>query len=96
MGEATLELYQREERRLAAKQARHGFRVHALATFAVIAALAVVNVFVAPQFPWSAIAAAGMLLGLWFHWYFAVHRGDELLLRHQDEVEREARELSAA
>ena len=96
MGEVTLRLYQAEERRLSMKQARHGYRIHALVTMVVVAGLAVMNVFVAPGFPWSAFAAGGMLIGLGIHWYFAIRRGDEFTRRHQEEVERAAQHRSAA
>lgn len=90
MGEVTLELYKKQERLLAAREARLGLRIHATVTVVVVLALAVVNVFVAAEFPWSVFPAVGMGLGLWFHWYFGVHRGEEFMRRHQDDVEREA------
>ncbi len=70
--------------------------IHAAVTVVVVLALAVVNVFVASEFPWSVFPAIGMGLGVWFHWYFAVRRGEEFMLRHQDDVEREARRLAAS
>ena len=93
MTQLTLERYQAEERQLAATEARHGLRVHATVTVLVVIALAVVNVFVAPEFPWAIFPALGMGLGVWFHWYFAVNRGEDLMRRHQDEVAREAQRL---
>lgn len=90
MGEVTLEVYKAEERHMAAHEARRGVRIHAFVTVVVVVALAVVNVFVASEFPWSVFPAFGMGLGLWFHWYFGLHRGEEFMARHQDEVERHA------
>jgi hypothetical protein len=95
MAETTLQLYKEQERLLAARGARHGFRVHGVVTLVVIAALVAINVLIAPEFPWSAFAAAGMLLGLFFHWYFGVHRGDEFVQRHQMDVEREVERRAA-
>lgn len=96
MDEVTLEQYEAAERRLASREASRGIRVHGVITVAVIAVLVAVNIFLAPAFPWSAFAAAGMLVGLGFHWYFGVRRGDELLRRHQQEVETEVRHLKVA
>ncbi len=90
MSQLTLEEYKAEERLLAARAGWLGLRIHAAVTVAVVLGLAVLNAFVAPEFPWSVFPAFGMGLGVWFHWYFGVHRGEELMLRHQGEVEREA------
>ena len=95
MNELTLELYKQEERRLAVHEARLGLRVHAAITAVVIVALAVVNAFIASEFPWSVFPAAGMSIGVFAHWYFGVQRGDEFVRRHQDDIEREARRLVA-
>lgn len=94
MSQLTLERYKVEERRLAAREGQHGLRIHGTVTVIIVLALAVVNAFVASEFPWSVFPAFGMGLGVWFHWYFGVHRGEEFVIRHQDEVEREARRLS--
>ena len=95
MTQVTLEQYKVEERLLAAREGRKGLNIHAFVTVVVVVALAVVNAFVASEFPWSVFPAFGMGLGVWFHWYFGVHRGEEFMVRHQDEVEREAQRLSA-
>lgn len=94
MAQVTLEQYKAEERRLAAREGRRGLQVHATVTVVVVLALAVVNVFVAAEFPWAIFPAVGMGLGVWFHWYFGVHRGEELMLRHQRDVEREAERVT--
>ena len=90
MSQVTLEQYKTKERALAAREGRRGLGIHATVTVVVVLALAIVNVFVASEFPWSVFPAFGMGLGVWFHWYFGVHRGEEFMARHQDEVEREA------
>jgi len=95
MNEVTLGLYKAEERRIAAHEARQGLRIHAAVTVIVVVALAVVNVFVASDFPWSVFPAFGMGLGVWFHWYFGLHRGEEFMIRHQEEVEQQAQRKAA-
>lgn len=95
MGAVSLESYQAEERKMAAYEARRGLRIHAVVTVVVVVVLAVVNVFAAPEFPWSVFPAAGMGLGVWFHWYFGVNHGEEFMARHQHDVEREAENRAA-
>jgi len=95
MSQVTLEQYKAEERLLASREGGRGLMIHAMITVVIVVALAVVNVFVASEFPWSVFPAIGMGLGVWFHWYFGVHRGEELVIRHQNEVERKARQLAA-
>ena len=94
MSQLTLEEYKAEERLLAAREGRRGLRIHATVTVVVVVALAAVNAFVASEFPWSLFPALGMGLGVWFHWYFGVHRGEDLMIHHQDEVAREALRLA--
>lgn len=95
MGAVSLESYQAEERKLAAHEARRGLWIHSVVSVLVVVALAIVNVFVASEFPWSVFPAAGMGLGVWFHWYFGVNRGEEFMVRHQHEVEWEAEKRAA-
>jgi peptidoglycan/LPS O-acetylase OafA/YrhL len=95
MDQISLEVYEATERRLAVHEARRGLRIHAAVTVAVAVVLAVVNVFVAPEFPWAIFPALGMALGVWFHWYFGVRHGEEFLTRHQQDVEREAQRVAA-
>lgn len=95
MGDVTLERYAAAERRLAGDEGRTGLRIHATVTVVVALALAVVNIFVAPEFPWAAFPAVGMGIGVWFHWYFGVRRGDEFMRRHQEQVKQEAERLAA-
>lgn len=89
MSDVELELYQAEERKMAVAGARKGLWPHALVTIIVSLALAIVNVFVAPEFPWAVFPFLGMTIGLLCHWYFGVRRGEEFTRRHQQEVERE-------
>jgi hypothetical protein len=91
----TLEQYKVQERRMAARNAARGFRIHALVTVAVLALLVALNVFVASELPWAIFPAIGMSIGLWFHWFFGVRHGDELVARHQDEIEAEATRRAA-
>ena len=90
MGELSLELYKAQERKMTVREARRGFAVHALVTAVVVVGLIAVNVFAASEVPWSIFPVFGMSLGLWFHWYFGVRRGDDVMRRHQYDVEREA------
>lgn len=90
MSDVTVEEYKAEELQMSARGAWRGIRTHAAVTVAVVLALAVANAFVASEFPWSVFPAAGMSLGVWFHWYFGVHSGEDSLVRHQGEVEQEA------
>jgi len=82
--------YQRAERELDTQRARIGFIVHAVITVAVGIALVLINIFVAPEFPWSPFPVAGMSIGLGFH-YFGIRRIDRVLLARQLEVETFAR-----
>jgi 2TM domain len=86
----TLNQYEEAERSLAKVEARRGVTVHGIITAVVSVSLIVVNVLVAPAFPWSAFAAAGMLLGLGFHYYFGLVRVEENTAEHQRVVELRA------
>lgn len=90
MSTMNLETYQQAERAAARAEGRRGFRVHAIVTVVVLAALVVINATVADEFPWAIFPGVGMTVGLWAHWYFGVAHADELLHRHQQEVERRA------
>jgi hypothetical protein len=90
MNELTLERYRAQEREMAVREAKRGLRVHAGVTVLVTLVLVAVNVFVVPAFPWSVFPALGMAIGVWFHWYFGVRHGDQVVNRHQREVESEA------
>ena len=91
MSRLPLDLYEEEERRMAVAGARRGLVPHTVVTVLASLGLAVLNGFVASEFPWSVFPFVGMSIGVWFHWFFGVHRGAESMRRHQDEVEREAR-----
>jgi hypothetical protein len=90
MAEVTLQQYKVQERQMAARDAKRGFRIHAFVTVVVLLGLVALNVFVASEFPWAIFPAVGMSIGLWFHWFFGVRQGDEFMLRHQQEIESEA------
>jgi 2TM domain-containing protein len=90
MASLRLESYKQAERKLAVQEERHGFAVHAVITAFVSVALIVVNVFVASEFPWAVFPVAGMSSGLFVHWYFGVARAEELMHRHQEEIEHRA------
>ena len=87
----SLDAYEAAERSLAKPEARRAVTVHAVITALVSIALIAVNVSVAPAFPWSAFAVAGMALGLGFHYYFGFRRVDQNVREHQHTVELRAR-----
>ena len=89
MGDISLELYKAQERMMSMREAHRGLAIHAVVTVAVVVGLVALNVFVASEAPWSIFPALGMSLGLWFHWYFGVRHGDDVMRQHQDDVERE-------
>jgi hypothetical protein len=89
----TLESYERAERDLAHHEARVGLTVHGIITVLVSTLLVVINLTVAPEFPWSAFAVGGMAVGLLAHWWFGFRRLDEHLTAQQHEVEARAAEL---
>lgn len=90
MTPVTLEDYEQAERDLAHEEARTGITVHTAVTVLVSAVLIVINVTVAPEFPWSAFAIGGMFVGLVAHWWFGFQKLDEQLLRQQDRIESRA------
>jgi hypothetical protein len=93
--DVTLRDYESAEEEVAKVEARRGIAIHAVITLIVCALLIAVNVFVAPEFPWSAFAVAGMLIGLGAHYEFGVRRLEQSLESHQREVETYARARAA-
>jgi hypothetical protein len=94
--DVTLRDYERAEEELAKVEARRGITIHAVITLIVCVALVALNVFVAPEFPWSAFAVAGMLIGLGAHYEFGVRRLGQSLAAHQRGVETYAMRARAA
>lgn len=90
MSNVSLRAYQQAEVSAARQDAGHGFIVHLLVTVIVSAALVVVNVLAAPEFPWSIFPIVGMSIGLYAHWHFGVAHVEETVHRHQEEMERRA------
>ena len=70
--------------------AHTGMVVHALITLLVAIGLVAINVFLAPEFPWSAFAVAGMTIGLAAHWWFGYHELEESVLARQRSIETRA------
>lgn len=89
----TLERYEQAEREVSLREARIALRVHAIVTVVVVVALGVVNIAIANEFPWSAFVAAGMGLGLFFHW-FGYRRAETDICARQERIEARARELA--
>lgn len=90
----SLNAYEDAERTLAKAEGRRGVTVHAIITAVVSIALIVVNVLVAPEFPWSAFAVAGMLMGLGFHYYFGLLHVERNVAEHQSRVELRAQQVA--
>ena len=90
MTTVSLNAYEEAERTLARVEARRGITVHGVITAVVAVALILVNVFLAPAFPWSAFAVAGLLVGFGFHYYFGWMHADDNLMEHQLFVEHRA------
>jgi hypothetical protein len=66
----------------------------AIITLIVSVAVIAINVFVAPEFPWSPFPVLGMSIGLAGH-YAGTRRLDEVIARRQAEIEAAARRLVA-
>jgi hypothetical protein len=90
MSTISLNAYEEAERTLARIEARRGITVHGFVTVLVAIALILVNVFVAPAFPWSAFAVGGLLVGFGFHFYFGWLQLEDNLAEHQRSVELHA------
>ena len=89
----TLREYEHAERVIAHEGARTGLVIHGVITALVSAALVLVNVALAPEFPWSPFPIAGMAIGLAVHWWFGYRKLDEQLDRKHGEVEAKALDL---
>jgi 2TM domain len=83
----TVMQYEEAERDVSRIEARRGLIIHAVITVLVWVILIPVNVFVAPEFPWSAFAVAGMAIGLGIHYLFAVRLLEHSIRAHQRDVE---------
>ena len=90
----SLEQYKRAELKNTLTEGRRGLLIHAWITVAVVAALIVINILVASEFPWSVFPAVGMSIGLAFHYFGIRHVADDVA-RRQSEIEAEATRLSA-
>jgi len=88
MATISLNAYEEAEQALARVEARRGIRVHAVITLVVSVVLVAVNILFAAEFPWSAFAVAGMVIGLAFHYYYGFLRVGESMVAHQRKVEQ--------
>ena len=87
MNNLSLSAYQEAERQAARDEGRRGFVVHAVITAVVCVGLVTLNVVVASEFPWAIFPVVGMSIGLLAHWYFGVVRSDDMVRRHQEDIE---------
>ncbi len=90
MAVISLRDYQRAEREVSITQARIDLGVHAAVTVLVCATVIVINVFAVSEFPWSVFPVAGMILVLFLHWWFGYRHLEEMIQRHQADIERRA------
>jgi hypothetical protein len=88
--EITLREYEAAEKLLEAEKARPGFVIHAAITLVVSVALIIVNIVVAPQFPWSPFPLVGMSIGLLAHYLYGVRWLQRSIESHQYAIERRA------
>lgn len=89
----TLQDYEQAERMLAHEGARAALIGHGVVTVLVSALLIVINFTLADEFPWSAIAAGGMTIGLLAHWWFGYRNLEAELTARQHKVEERAAHL---
>lgn len=89
----TLHDYEAAEREMAHEGAATGVVVHAIITILVCAGLIAINITLAPEFPWSAFAGGGMLIGLLAHWWFGYVKLDDQLTSQQQRTEVRAAQL---
>ncbi len=91
MTSISLNAYEDAERTLARIEARPGIIVHGVITAVISVGLIIVNVLVAPAFPWSTFAVGGMLIGFGVHYYFGWLHAEDNLREHQHSVELRAK-----
>ena len=89
----TLRDYETAQRAMAHESATTGVAVHGIITLLVSAGLIIINITLAREFPWSAFAVGGMLIGLLAHWWFGYVKLDDQLTRQQQETEARAAQL---
>jgi 2TM domain len=89
----TLHDYETAQQAMAHENATTGVLVHGIVTLLVGAGLIVINITLAPEFPWSAFAVGGMLIGLLAHWWFGYVKLDDQLTRQQQQTEARAAQL---
>lgn len=89
----TLREYEKAERAMAHESATTGVAIHGIITLLVSAGLIVINITLAPEFPWSTFAVGGMLIGLLAHWWFGYVQLDEQLTKQQQQTEARAAQM---
>jgi hypothetical protein len=86
----TLHEYEAAERAMMHETATEGLTVHGMITLLVGAGLIAINVTLASEFPWSAFAVGGMLIGLLAHWWLGYVKLNSQLLNKQQKTESRA------
>ena len=87
----TLQDYETAQRAMAHESATTGVVVHGIITLLVSVGLIIINITLAPEFPWSAFAVGGRLIGLLAHWWFGFRLDDQLTQQQQKTEARAAR-----
>ena len=85
--------YEAAERAMAHERATTVVLVHGVITLLVGVGLIVINITLVPEFPWSAFAVGGMLIGLLAHWWFGYVKLDDQLTRQQQQTEARAAQM---
>jgi hypothetical protein len=86
----TLHEYEAAQRAMAHEGATTGVAVHGIVTLLVGAGLIIINITLAAEFPWSAFAVGGMLIGLLAHWWFGYVKLDDRVTRRQLDTQARA------
>jgi hypothetical protein len=89
----TLPEYQNAQRDLAHRRERTGLLVHGIITLLVSALVIVINVTIAPEFPWSPFPVVAMSIGLAAHWWFGYRKSHQQLKNQQQLTEAHAAQL---
>lgn len=89
----TLHDYETAERTMAHETATVGVTAHTIISVLVSAGLIIINITLAPAFPWSAFAVGGMLVGLLAHWWFGYVKLDYQVTEQQRKTEARAENM---
>jgi hypothetical protein len=89
----TLQQYESAELAMELESGKTGMIAHTVITVLVSIGLVLINVLLAPEFPWSAFAVAGMCIGLAAHWWFGYRTLEAEVATRQRSIETRATTL---